>query len=716
MLDKKSDEASFTGVDDGTREKVINLVLKEDANKGYFGKVEAGGGTKETYKVKTVLNYFNKENQYTVIGNLNNLNQNGFSWQEYYRMLNGSDGVNLGQSTYWFQQNDWMGSNSEGRQQNAVLGTNGHFKVGKGEIDASYFAMNRSNDLQTTSRSENYLPTQTIYSNSSFDAIMQNAQHRGNLKYVFKPDTLNSITAKGQIDLTSGDKTDNSFNRNETNEAFLINNSLSQGASIKANFNLKGELIYMRKFKNTKHYLLLNSGAEINNAIDSSKWANQLSSSSLEPNRDLPNQYSDNIGGTGTVFYNKAVVAINVKNDYFISFSVDNKTSFDHFDQQRTYLVFDSLLSGQSPEIEGINSISKAGISFTKNREGAGWYFNAGLNLGKIDVDRTVSQSTDAGFKKSYLFVLPGMYVSYHKPKKLRIGWWFNSSEQFAGMNTLNPTPNIVNPIRTTFGNLELDPYVNYNTGIHGNYRDNKRQIFYYFNNNSGVAPNSVYSVETRSNENVGTMTYKNGKYSAWFNNNVNVQFKLDKLNMSVGVQAGSNYYTNFSELNGITYQNKSNSFDAGLDIDFDFSKPRKMELNFAYDPSYTIQNTGYLSEPNKYMRHEYSTDYSINLTDRFMVAVEYEVYFFNSLNVGSQQVIPLLNAGMEYKLDSNDRWIISVDGFDLLNKNQKIDRNFFGNSFSETRQNTLTRYIMFNLIYSIRKGKKKEERGRQWD
>jgi len=43
IIDKKSDDAEFSGVDDGSREKVINLVLKEDANKGYFGKLEVGG-------------------------------------------------------------------------------------------------------------------------------------------------------------------------------------------------------------------------------------------------------------------------------------------------------------------------------------------------------------------------------------------------------------------------------------------------------------------------------------------------------------------------------------------------------------------------------------------------------------------------------------------------------------------------------------------------
>jgi hypothetical protein len=42
ILDRKNDDAVFTGIDDGSRSKTLNLILKGDAKHGYFGKVEAG--------------------------------------------------------------------------------------------------------------------------------------------------------------------------------------------------------------------------------------------------------------------------------------------------------------------------------------------------------------------------------------------------------------------------------------------------------------------------------------------------------------------------------------------------------------------------------------------------------------------------------------------------------------------------------------------------
>src|SRR5579864_8276151 len=45
VFDKKSDQAAFTGIDDGQRSKTINLKLKNDKKMGYFGRVTAGAGT-----------------------------------------------------------------------------------------------------------------------------------------------------------------------------------------------------------------------------------------------------------------------------------------------------------------------------------------------------------------------------------------------------------------------------------------------------------------------------------------------------------------------------------------------------------------------------------------------------------------------------------------------------------------------------------------------
>ena len=45
VYDKKSDDAEFTGIDDGTRDKTVNLELRKDRKKGVFGNIQGGYGS-----------------------------------------------------------------------------------------------------------------------------------------------------------------------------------------------------------------------------------------------------------------------------------------------------------------------------------------------------------------------------------------------------------------------------------------------------------------------------------------------------------------------------------------------------------------------------------------------------------------------------------------------------------------------------------------------
>jgi hypothetical protein len=75
VFDKKSDQAAFTGIDDGQREKTINLELKEEKRKGAFGQISAGAGSEDRYQAKASINKFRKGNQLSFLGMANNVNE-----------------------------------------------------------------------------------------------------------------------------------------------------------------------------------------------------------------------------------------------------------------------------------------------------------------------------------------------------------------------------------------------------------------------------------------------------------------------------------------------------------------------------------------------------------------------------------------------------------------------------------------------------------------
>ncbi|MDE7147047.1 MAG: TonB-dependent receptor, partial [Duncaniella sp.] len=95
VVDRKSDMARLTGVDDGEDETVINLTFKQGMDQGWFGTAEAGYGTDDRYTGSFNLNRFWNGNQVTLLGNFNNTNQIGFtdSNGSRFRRFGGNNGI-----------------------------------------------------------------------------------------------------------------------------------------------------------------------------------------------------------------------------------------------------------------------------------------------------------------------------------------------------------------------------------------------------------------------------------------------------------------------------------------------------------------------------------------------------------------------------------------------------------------------------------------------
>ena len=94
VIDRKTEEALFSGIDDGIREKTINLKLKEDHQKGYFGELAAGAGTEETYRLEAKIYRFTKKTQHALLGSYNNINEFGFTNKDNQQFGLSNKGIN----------------------------------------------------------------------------------------------------------------------------------------------------------------------------------------------------------------------------------------------------------------------------------------------------------------------------------------------------------------------------------------------------------------------------------------------------------------------------------------------------------------------------------------------------------------------------------------------------------------------------------------------
>ncbi|MBL1408379.1 outer membrane beta-barrel protein [Sphingobacterium sp. C459-1T] len=79
-IDFYGDKEEETGVKQGDPEKILNITLKDDHKKIYFGQVTGGGGTNSRYLGSFGANKFDDGRELSILGSFNNTNTNLFSF------------------------------------------------------------------------------------------------------------------------------------------------------------------------------------------------------------------------------------------------------------------------------------------------------------------------------------------------------------------------------------------------------------------------------------------------------------------------------------------------------------------------------------------------------------------------------------------------------------------------------------------------------------
>ena len=187
--DKKSDMARVTGIDDGEEETVLDLSVKPGMNHGWLGNVDVAAGTEDRYSGKLMMNRFWGDNQFTVIGSMNNVNDNGFP---------GGGGGGR-----------WGGQN--GLSAVKMGGFNFATKNEKLETGGSVNFNYKDADIQSKTNSETFISSET----SSFkNALTANRNKttdlRADFRIEWKPDTLTTLLIRPRLTYGKSDNASNS--------------------------------------------------------------------------------------------------------------------------------------------------------------------------------------------------------------------------------------------------------------------------------------------------------------------------------------------------------------------------------------------------------------------------------------------------------------------------------------------------------------------------
>lgn len=698
ILDRKSDKAIFTGIDDGTRTKTLNLVIKESAKDGYFGKVEAGGNTDGYYSADGALAAFRKKEQFTTVGVAANTGVLGFS----SNVGGSSSSVGFGGSI-----SDALGA-SAGMGIPEFAGTaihyanswNGPQDHASGNYQYSHFLTYPLTTTQTLQAEPGYTYAQDLQSAST----NQQDRHWAYGTYDWVPGKVGTFrfdfrgsSAAAQNQFSSGGSTwinDTLVNSSQlTIRDRVIRQDIRGDASWRTTIRKSDRVVSitfgMNKIDNsTNGYLYsLDKFPQLNENIQSQDTVDQRKQIANHP---------ESIGGS--LNYTEPLWAGSV---LAISSAVTVVT--DH-PQQTTYTrgdgkyqeIVDSLSSYFQTQ-----TINQRGILNLQGRTG---YLSYTIGSDWIAFNyRQKDLLADSALHQHYVNWTPRFSLNYTRNPSTNLRFIYASSTQQPAITQLQPVKNNNDPIHITLGNPDLRPAFTQNF-----YLDFSRlqawNLFLRLDLNLINNDISTKTITDSLGRQISQPVNVDGDRSGGVYFNVSRKaFGFDASFHSEGRYSRTANYVNANISMNTTYTG-----GGGLSLNKSVPDKCLLQLNttFTYfDQSSSINTTS----PVRY----WSQNHSAVLTIFFLQHYEFNnnaVYIWQqkTSSFAANTSVLLWNCYISRNF-LQDKLVLRAQWNNIFNQHAGITRSNVNNINTQTSTNILGRYWMLSAIYHFdRKFKQK--------
>lgn len=701
VVNRKSDLARLTGVDDGEDETVINLTVRKGMNNGWFGNVEAGYGTEDRYKGSFNINRFWNGNQITLLGSLNNINDLGFTdgGSGRFRRFGGSNGITSSQA----------------------VGLN--FNVGKGEIirvggNVMYSRSDR--DTRQKSDRQYILSDYSSWVTSGKQARDIGNNFRADFRVQWKPDSANTIDFRPRVSYNHSNSwsNDSSLTYDGVNSRNLITHSTNSQASRGNSWEFGGVLIYNHNFRSRpgRSFSLFTDYrfSDVRERSTNYSWNKFFQ---VNDSVDIYDQFADNHTWTNNVSARASWTEPlgDAKKGNFLTFAYRFQYRWNDADKL-TYEHPVSFPEGwDGPAVIDPELVLSDNLSNRFRND----YMNQDIRVGFKHVEKITS--VDVGVSvvpqrsKSIDLIndarnIPERWVWNFAPY-LRYRWKPSNSHalniDYMGrssqptMAQLQPVEDMSDPLNIIKGNPDLNPSFTHNLRVrfHNFNAEAQRSIMAMLD--ARVEQNSIIS---RTSFN----TLTGGRYTTY--ENVNGVWNIRGMNMiSFPFRNKLWTFNNFLMLyyaNGIGYnndeRNRSGSFSLNESFGIAF---RPDNLEFELRPRYNLQ-TVHNSVQTSADRtvHSYGGSFNATYITPVGIVLNTDLNFTATRGYaeGYDENKWMWNAEISYQFLRGRNATVSVRAYDLLRQNSNISRQVNANYIDDISTNSLGRYFMVSFAYKF--------------
>jgi len=704
VYNKKSDETELSGIEDGSYSKTINLVLKDGNKTAYFGDVTAGYGTDERYQAGGKLFRFTRKNQFASLGMLNNINKSGFSFQDYLSFQGGLQSLvsGGGGSAHVGLDDDSslpvdFGQSVNGLVSSGAAGLNFTHEAKKDRrFNISYLGNGSNKKLLESSISQNFSSAGSFVQEKEIDQESKNRVHRLNYNLRNRIDSTQNLTMFGGASLNYGSNENTSFTESFANDV-LMNNLYSLSSNESNGLSADSRITYLKTGKSNWKLFKINSNVSYSQSLSETEWEN-LTRFFNVPNQIVDERYQDDEGSTLNYSINSSAT-LKLSRLLYLVPAITAGVTDESLNRINAINGTNGVIDSLSPDFNRKYLFARSGLSLKRNTQKTQIDLTARVEnlILKNTLNTLVTED------ESYFYFLPSMSWRYEYSTGKRLSFNYNSSLNAPSARQLLPVSNTMNSLQLYSGNSELIP----------EYRHNVRFSWLMYDQFSQT---SIFASAS------GTYTKDKINFSRTILNNLSQKIDLINVDNDYSARADFDFTTPFRKLGidlnarlsenwnrGLSYvnavENLNTNFSHTLSVYLNNRKKEKWDLMIGgrlqfSDAKYSVQQ----SLNRNYFNTSAYSDISYTPSDKWYFSFSADITRYDEQSFGDAVNIPILRAEISRFFLKNNRGALTLEAFDILDKNKGIERISELNYLLERSTNVLGRYVMLTFKYRLNK------------
>lgn len=721
VFDKKSEQAEFTGIDDGQKQKTINLKLKDDKKKGYFGKADVAGGPQKhidnRYNSNLMFNAFKGKRKISAFVLNGNTGQDGLSWQDSEKYGSERDDVSVSMDDEGVTMWQWRGGSSDDEpwvntENGFITNNNAGLHYSNKWNDKITLTLspkyNRQlyNNLQTTFNQRRTAPDTLLDYNETKNQDINRHNFKNNLTYDMKFDSSNSmkITLKANFYHTESAEVTDGETRNDASKA-LINTILNDERKNIDKNAITASAIFRHKFKKSRRTFALNAdynrlNTDANNYLKSNNeyYTNGVLDSALLKDQMFDiNKLTQKL--SSKVTYTEPLskkFSMELGYEFVYSSGSNDRITYNYSSLSGKY---DDVVDTLSNNFDQVITVNKPSLKISYNFKKLKFSFGSGFGITDFDFkDITMSKE----YKRNYTNAFPAANFNYAYKPNHNINFSYNG-------NTTQPTLNQLQPLRNNddnnnqyIGNPDLKQSFTHSFNVSHNSYNFIKDMWMYQSLNVRSTMNSIknnYVINSATGKSVIQPINTNGDLSMNFWGGIGM--KIKKLNMNINFGPNFNYTKYAEVLNGVTSFSKT--FNGGMNVWMNKSKEKKYDFSLSNDFNYNTNRTSLNPTVNNFFTNSLNVNATVYYKKVWSLSSDYNFYARQKTEQFQDNLTnSIWNARFQRTFKDNE-FTAYVLVRDILNQNIGIERNFSGFNTSEVTNQRLKRYFMVGFSWDFK-------------